>query len=66
MLLIFMMSVCLWSYCDVAMVLIVCQQGFGLLLQTQRIHVNTTQNVHAKKAYCSSSAEIWLCISLAA
>jgi len=64
MLLIFMTSVCLWSYCHVATVLIV-YQIFGLLLQTQHVHVNTTQNVRAKKVYCSLSAEIWLCVSLA-
>lgn len=46
MALIFTTSVCLWSYCDVATVLIIYQQIFGLLLQTQRVHVNTTQNVH--------------------
>lgn len=46
-----MTSVCLWSYCDVAMVLIIYQQIFGLLLQTQRVHINTTQNMCAKKVY---------------
>lgn len=54
MLLIFMTSACGVSYCDVAMVLMIYQQIFGLLLQTQRVHVNTTQNVRAKKVCCSS------------